>query len=67
MEKSWWKRLRANSWRNYQIAVPIVLAIVLLLGKTVDGGSHFARLSLVVYGFFLGWLSGVIAHYVYPK
>jgi hypothetical protein len=58
--------------RNYWVysgGLAVVWAIVLAIAFTIAKGNHGQTFLLVFFGFFLGWVSGTIARYVYapPK
>jgi len=54
-------------WKYFLIAVPVILVALLVLFRFIAGGKDFADIAIFVPGFFLGWLTAVIAHFVYPR
>lgn len=54
--------------RNYWVysgGLAVAWAIVLVLTSTIGNPNHEQTVLLVFLGFFLGWVSGTIARYVY--
>jgi hypothetical protein len=49
----------------FSVAVFVVWAIVLPLSWKLGGNAHFKTVSLIFYGYFIGWLSASIARKVY--
>jgi hypothetical protein len=46
-----------KTFRKYAIIVSVVLAAVLGIAWFYASGEHFIRLSLICYGFLLGYLA----------
>lgn len=57
-----------NYW-VYSAGLAVAWAIVLVLTSTIWNSNREQTVLLVFLGFFLGWVSGTIARYVYapPK
>jgi len=49
-----------NSWRVYSTGLFIVWAIVLFLVWQLDTSAQLKDVSLIFYGYFVGWLSATI-------
>jgi hypothetical protein len=56
-----------QSWWVYSAALFFAWGIVLLLAKLMNGGSNFESLALVGLGYFLGWLSATIKHFLLAR
>lgn len=54
-------------WKYHVMAVPIALVIVMIIIRLARGAEVFDRIVWFFPGFFLGWLTAVIAHFVYPE
>lgn len=46
-----------KTFRKYSITVVIVLAIVVGVARLSASGEHFIRVSLICYGFLIGYLA----------
>jgi hypothetical protein len=46
-----------KTFGRYAITVLIVLAVVLGIARLYASGEHFIRVSLICYGFLLGYLA----------
>ena len=53
-----------QTWWTYSAALLVVWGVVLLLTKLVKGGANVRTVALVGSGFFLGWLSATIKHFL---
>ena len=53
--------------RVYVVAVLLSLATVLMWARAINGGEHFKNVALGVLGYFIGWVSGLLSHVLYPK
>jgi disulfide bond formation protein DsbB len=50
-----------DTFRGYTIIVLIVLAVVFGMAWFFTPREHFIRVSLICYGYLLGWLSAWLA------
>jgi hypothetical protein len=51
-------------WKN-TIVVLIILAVVIGIAWYYSAGEHFVRVSLICYGYLLGWFSAWFTNYFY--
>jgi uncharacterized membrane protein len=56
-----------NMFRRYTIIVLIVLAVVCGIAWFYTPGEHFIRVSLICYGYLLGWFSAWFANHFYSQ
>jgi len=56
-----------NSWKVYSIGLFVVWAIVLLLVWALDTSTQLKDVSLIFYGYFVGWLSATIKRSIIIK
>ena len=53
-------------WKN-TIGVLIVLAVVIGIAWYYTPGEHFVRVSIICYGYLLGWFSAWFTNYFYSR
>lgn len=53
-----------NSWTAYSVGLLVAWVIVLSLVWKLDTSEQLSSVTLVFYGFFVGWLSATIKVYL---
>ncbi len=53
-----WKGISIN--KRYLISATVVILMVLSIAWFYNGGKHFYNVALICYGYFIGFLSGLL-------